>query len=42
VDGFGYWIGTANGAVYSFGDAQYEGGLGDNRLNAPIIAAVRW
>ncbi len=41
-DGGGYWVGAANGAVYSFGDAPYLGGMNGSQLNAPVIAAAGW
>lgn len=31
-DGHGYWLATAQGAVYSFGDARYFGGAGPRQL----------
>ncbi len=36
-DGKGYWLVGANGAVYSFGDAKYLGGLQARHLNSPIV-----
>ncbi len=41
-DGGGYWIGTASGSVFPFGDAPNDGSMAGKRLNAPIIAAVGW
>jgi hypothetical protein len=40
VDGGGYWVMAADGAVYSYGDAQYLGGMAGQHLNGPIIAAA--
>ncbi len=39
VSGSGYWVVTANGAVYSFGAAGYHGGMGGRHLAAPITGA---
>ncbi len=33
----GYWIFTADGGVFSFGNARFLGSLGSIRLNAPIV-----
>ena len=41
-DGGGYWVGTADGAVYPFGDATNDGSILGEHLNAPIIAGVGW
>ena len=35
-DGAGYWIATADGGVYAFGDAGFYGSMGGRHLNAPI------
>ena len=37
ADGKGYWMVDAGGDIYSFGDAQYEGGEGGAPLIAPIF-----
>jgi hypothetical protein len=37
-DGKGYWLASADGGVFSFGDAPFEGSLGDLALQGPIIA----
>ncbi|HVB91380.1 MAG TPA: L,D-transpeptidase family protein [Acidimicrobiales bacterium] len=37
ADGGGYWVATAKGSVYSFGDAQSFGSMGGQALNAPIV-----
>jgi hypothetical protein len=42
ADGGGYWISSALGAIYSFGDAPYQGGMSDKQLKAPIVAATGW
>jgi len=36
-DGHGYWVATAAGAVFGFGDAPSEGSLPGDHLNAPIV-----
>jgi len=37
-DGGGYWLASADGGVFSYGDAPFEGSLGDLALQGPIIA----
>jgi hypothetical protein len=39
VSGSGYWVVTANGSVYSFGDARYHGGMGGRHINAPVTGS---
>jgi uncharacterized repeat protein (TIGR01451 family) len=39
VDGAGYWVSSALGAVYNFGDAPNDGGMAGTHLNGSIIAA---
>jgi hypothetical protein len=39
VSGSGYWVVTANGSIYSFGNAAYHGGMAGHHLNAPITGA---
>jgi hypothetical protein len=39
-DGGGYWLASADGGVFSTGDATFEGSLGDLPLNGPIVAMV--
>lgn len=36
---FGYWIVTADGGVFTFGNAPFLGSTGGQQLNAPIIDA---
>ena len=36
-DGSGYWLVAADGGIFAFGGAPFEGSLGDSRLNAPIV-----
>lgn len=38
--GSGYWLVTAEGAVYSFGGAQYYGGMNGTPITAPITGLV--
>jgi hypothetical protein len=35
--GNGYWITTTSGAVFSFGDAPFEGSLRYINLSAPVV-----
>ena len=41
-DSTGYWVATADGAVYPFGQTPKEGDMSGQHLNAPIIAATGW
>jgi hypothetical protein len=36
-DGRGYWLATAGGGVYGFGDAALFGSLGGRRLVSPVV-----
>jgi hypothetical protein len=38
--GKGYWVATANGGVYSVGDAKFYGSAGNLALKAPIVGIV--
>jgi trimeric autotransporter adhesin len=40
ADGEGYWLVTANGSVYSFGDARYHGSLPGLHINVDDIVAI--
>ena len=40
ADGQGYWVASANGSVYTYGDAPFEGAMAGTKLNGPIIAAT--
>ncbi|HEX3793923.1 MAG TPA: hypothetical protein VHV57_05450 [Acidimicrobiales bacterium] len=40
ADMSGYWVTSAEGAVYPFGGVPNDGGMSGQRLNAPIIAAT--
>ncbi len=33
----GYWVASASGSVYAYGNAPFHGGLGGVALNAPIV-----
>jgi hypothetical protein len=37
-DGQGYLLASADGGVFAFGDASFEGSLGNLALNGPIVA----
>jgi CHAP domain-containing protein len=37
-DGQGYWLSSADGGVFAFGDAPFEGSLGSLPLQGPIVA----
>jgi hypothetical protein len=37
VIGQGYWLVTADGGIFTFGDAPYAGSTGDQSLNQPIV-----
>ena len=37
-DGQGYWLVSADGGVFTHGDASFEGSLGDLPLQGPIVA----
>jgi hypothetical protein len=39
--GRGYWLTSANGGVFSFGDAHFAGSLGGVRLHSPIVDIAR-
>ena len=36
-DNGGYWMVAADGGVFTFGDAPFEGSLGGTQLNSPIV-----
>ena len=38
--GKGYWIVDSDGGVFSFGDAPFQGSMGGQHLNAPVVAMV--
>jgi hypothetical protein len=39
-DGKGYWVTSASGNVYSYGDAPNDGNIAGTKLNGAIIAAT--
>ena len=36
-NGKGYWLAATDGGVFSFGGAPFEGSMGGQRVNAPIV-----
>jgi hypothetical protein len=36
-DGRGYWVAAADGGVFAFGDAGFEGSTGGIRLDSPVV-----
>jgi hypothetical protein len=36
--GLGYWFVSADGGVFSFGDAAFHGSTGDITLNRPVVS----
>ena len=36
-DGKGYWEVASDGGVFAFGDAAFEGSMGGQHLNAPVV-----
>jgi hypothetical protein len=36
-DGLGYWVVAADGGIFAYGDAAFEGSAGGSHLNAPIV-----
>jgi hypothetical protein len=36
-DGLGYWLVASDGGIFTFGDAQYYGSTGGQKLNARIV-----
>ena len=39
-DGGGYWLLAADGGVFGFGDAEFQGGLGGTDLGGSPIVGV--
>jgi hypothetical protein len=37
-DGGGYWLAAADGGIFSFGDAQFDGSAGGNPPAAPVVS----
>ena len=40
TDGAGYWLFAADGGVFTFGDAAFDGSMGGMPLNAPVVGAI--
>ena len=38
--GGGYWVASAAGSVYTYGDAPNDGSMAGTHLNGPIIAGT--
>jgi hypothetical protein len=36
--GAGYWMVAADGGIFAFGSASFEGSTGSTQLTAPIVA----
>jgi hypothetical protein len=36
----GYWLVGSDGGVFSFGDANFDGSMGGQHLNAPVVGAA--
>jgi hypothetical protein len=36
-DGKGYWLVAADGGVFSFGDARFQGSMGGTHLDKPVV-----
>ena len=36
-DGLGYWVVAADGGIFAYGDAAFEGSAGGIHLNAPVV-----
>ena len=36
-DGNGYWLAAADGGIFSYGDAPFEGSAGGTPLNKPVV-----
>ena len=37
ADGRGYWLVAADGGIFAFGDAAFDGSMGGTALNRPIV-----
>jgi hypothetical protein len=40
ADGDGYWVASATGQIFSYGDAPNDGGLAGMPLNGSVIAGA--
>ena len=36
-DGNGYWEVAADGGIFAYGDARFEGSMGGTHLNRPVV-----
>ena len=36
-DGGGYWEESSDGGIFSLGDAPFEGSMGGQHLNSPVV-----
>jgi hypothetical protein len=41
-DGKGYWLAAADGGVFTFGSAPFEGSMGGKPMNAPIVGIATY
>jgi hypothetical protein len=41
-DGKGYWLAAADGGVFSFGSAPFEGSMGAMSMNAPVVGMATY
>jgi hypothetical protein len=37
LDGGGYWLVAADGGIFAYGDAPFDGSTGSIHLNQPIV-----
>ena len=40
--GEGYWLVATDGGVFSFGSAPFEGSMGGQRVNSPIVGIAAY
>lgn len=41
-DGKGYWLAAADGGVFSFGSAPFEGSMGGHTMDAPVVGIATY
>ena len=41
-DGKGYWLAAADGGVFAFGSAPFEGSMGGKQLNAGVVGIATY
>jgi len=41
-DGKGYWLAGADGGVFSFGSAPFQGSMGGKPMNAPVVGIAAY